>query len=79
MTEKEVPEYRFKYEIVDATNDEVVMEGSTFISAHISEIGECESVDMEISTAFRNFGNKVREEYEAENYSEASEDEDDNN
>ena len=76
MAEKEVPEYRFQYEIVDVTNDEIVMKGSTYLSSHISDIGECESVDMEIGSALRSFTKTIREEYEKENYSDLSEEED---
>ena len=74
---KEVPEYRFQYEIVDVTNDEVVMKGSTFLSSHISDIGECESVDMEVGSALRSFVRTVREEYEKENYSDVLEEDND--
>ncbi len=78
MAEKiEKPEYRFQYEIIDVTNDELVMQGSTFLSSRISVDGECESVDMEVASALRSFDSRVREEYETENYSEASEEEDD--
>lgn len=76
---KETPEYRLQYEIVDVTNDEIVMKGSTYITPEsISRDGECESVEMEIGSALRSFERTVREEYEEENYSEASEEEDDN-
>ena len=61
------PEYRFEYRIVDATNDETVLKGSTYVSS-IDTDGGCESIEMELFSGLRAFNNKVREKYELENY-----------
>lgn len=61
------PEYRFKYQIVDETTDEVIVSGDTFISETITQYGENESVDMEVGSAmrfFKNFLNKKKLENE---------------
>ena len=47
-------EYKFKYSIVDE-DDNVAVSGWTYLSEHTSNIGENESVDMEVGKALRNF------------------------
>jgi hypothetical protein len=61
------PDYRFLCHIVDQATGEVVISASTFLST-ISSSGECESVDMEVGSMLRAFGQKVRDKYEAENH-----------
>lgn len=66
------PEYRFECQIVDKTTGEIVVRGSTYIS-EIHLAGDCESIDMEVSSMLRAFDSKVRKEYEGENYSDNKE------
>ncbi len=47
--------YRFKCEIVDEDTGEVIVTANTYISSHITELGECESVDMEVGSLLRAF------------------------
>ena len=61
------PEYRFIYKIVDDNNQELILKGSTYIS-DINHFGECESVDMEVASALRNFSKTLRPEHESTYY-----------
>lgn len=49
----ETKSYRFNCEIVDEETGEVIVAGSTFVSSHITEFGECESVDQEVGKLLR--------------------------
>lgn len=66
------PEYRFKFEIVDATNNEVLVTTRSFMSARTQD-GSNENVDMEIGSALRQF-NIIKARYEAKNYPTSVED-----
>lgn len=55
----ETKNYRFKCEIVDEETGEVIISASTFVSSHITEFGECESVDQEVGSLLRAFKKKI--------------------
>lgn len=67
MTNENKPEYEFRYQIIDKNLDHVVVTGSTYVS-NIETDGGCESVEMELFAGLRAFGNKIRENYERNNY-----------
>lgn len=72
-------EYRFKYQIVDEDDNDVIT-GSTYFT-NIDEFGNCESVDLEIGSGLRYFKKlrAVHEEREKELAEKLNEDEDENN
>ncbi len=74
-----MPNYTFKYQIVDEDTDETIVGGSTFISESISQYGECESVDMEVGKAMRIFKKekegKTKEDYLNDDLTERTDDE----
>ncbi len=55
----ETKNYRFNCEIVDEDTGEVVISASTFVSSHITDLGECESVDMEVGSMLRALKKKI--------------------
>ena len=62
-------DYRFRFQIVDATTDEVIeSDWCTITNAKISGFGECEVVEMEVSRMLRNWRGFARAEYERENF-----------
>src|SRR3990167_3887850 len=63
-----IPEYRFKWSIVDVETEQNVVTGSTYISG-IDEGGSCESVELELFSGLMTFRNKARAEHEKEFYS----------
>lgn len=60
------PDYRFKCEIVDDNNGEIILSASTFVSS-INSVGECESIDEEMGKFLRGF-NYHKQKYEEETY-----------
>lgn len=58
-----VPLYRFKCEIVDETDDETVMKGSTYVFEDRTQ-----NIEEEVAELLRHWKSR-REEYEAKNYS----------
>ena len=64
-----IPQYRFKLEIVDENTGDVIV--SDFCSlTSIDQFGGCESVDMHAAAALRFFNTVGRAKHEAANYSE---------
>lgn len=60
------PEYRFAFQIVDESTDEVVeSDFCTITNARIGEFGDCEMVDMAVGKMLRNWRTFAREEHEA--------------
>lgn len=60
------PEYRFIFKIVDDETGETIIKASTYLG-EIDNMGNCESVNIEIGTALRNFEKTLRPHYEKEN------------
>lgn len=61
------PSYRFKFQIVDESTDEVVAEDYCGLTT-IDNFGACESVDIHVSSMLRAFQRTGRAEYEREHY-----------
>ena len=59
------PSYRFKCEIIDEQNDEVVIQGSTYVSDY--NLTSDENIEAEMWRMVRHFRGGVRQAYE-ENY-----------